>query len=234
MQITRRMLRPLGRSHQPPAGAGAVAANSIAVSFAMSLKASSNSRKAAMWPIAPCHQPLLSDSVEKRRRRPVPRILRHYSSAMIVHRMPSCGSERRSLPLFAYKTALQGIDVRYVEADTEFARFALCNPAEQAALLRAYVEPDLLVLDDLFLARRIADASAELLQTVVCQCCKRRRSVIVTSNRVVQGWGKYLGDATGEHLPYIGRRNGRAGQCRHFDRHIPSAIGQRNSPCPPH
>lgn len=96
----------------------------------------------------------------------------------------------------AYQATLQGHTVRYVEADTEFARFALASTAEQAALLRAYVEPDLLVLDDLFLARRIADASAELLQTVVHQRYKHRRSVIVTSNRVVQDWGKYLGDAT--------------------------------------
>src|SRR3989442_5526991 len=51
----------------------------------------------------------------------------------------------------AYHATLQGHDVRYVEADTEFARFSLSNAAEQAALMRAYVEPDLLVLDDLFL-----------------------------------------------------------------------------------
>jgi len=92
--------------------------------------------------------------------------------------------------------ALQGHDVRYVEADTEFARFALCNPQEQAALMRAYVEPDVLVLDDLFLARRISDASAELLQTIVHQRYKRRGSIVVTSNRIVQDWGKYLRDAT--------------------------------------
>ena len=63
-------------------------------------------------------------------------------------------------------------------------------------MLRAYIEPDLLALDDLFLARRISEASAELLQTVVHQRYKRRASIIVTSNRVVQDWGKYLGDAT--------------------------------------
>ena len=96
----------------------------------------------------------------------------------------------------AYQATLQGHDVRYVEADTEFARFALSTSAEQATLLRAYVEPDLLVLDDLFLARRISDMSAELLQTIVHQRYKRRASIVVTSNRVVQDWGKYLGDAT--------------------------------------
>jgi DNA replication protein DnaC len=62
--------------------------------------------------------------------------------------------------------------------------------------MRSLLEPDLLVLDDLFLARRIADASAELLQSVVHQRYKRRRSIVVTSNRVVQDWGKYLDDNT--------------------------------------
>lgn len=96
----------------------------------------------------------------------------------------------------AYQATLQGFDVRYVEADTEFAGYALGTAAEQATLLRSFVEPDLVVLDDLFLARRISEASAELLQTVVHQRYKQRRSIVVTSNRVVQDWGKYLGDAT--------------------------------------
>ncbi len=48
----------------------------------------------------------------------------------------------------------------------------------------------------MFLARRITDAGAELLQTVVHQRYKLRRSIVVTSNRVVQDWGKYLGDDT--------------------------------------
>jgi len=96
----------------------------------------------------------------------------------------------------AYQATLQGYDVRYVEADTELARYALANPAEQAKILRTYIEPDLLVLDDLFLARRIHESSAELLQAIVHQRYKLRRSLIVTSNRVIQDWAKYLGDAT--------------------------------------
>jgi DNA replication protein DnaC len=47
-----------------------------------------------------------------------------------------------------------------------------------------------------FLAKRIGEASADLLQTIVHQRYKLRRSIIVTSNRVVQDWGKYLGDVT--------------------------------------
>lgn len=116
------------------------------------------------------------------------------ANAMLIGR-PGTGKSHVAKAV-AYQATLQGFDVRYVEADTEFAKFALGSAAEQAALLRAYVEPDLIVLDDLFLARRIGDAAAELLQTVVHQRYKHRRSIVVTSNRVVQDWGKYLGDAT--------------------------------------
>ena len=115
-------------------------------------------------------------------------------NALIIGR-PGTGKSHVAKAV-AYQATLQGFDVRYVEADTEFARYAVCHADEQAALLRAYIEPDLIVLDDLFLARRISDASAEVLQTVVHQRYKHRRSIVVTSNRVVQDWGKYLGDAT--------------------------------------
>lgn len=96
----------------------------------------------------------------------------------------------------AYQATLQGYDARYVEADTEFAHYGLATSSEQAELLQGWIEPDLLVLDDLFLARRIADVSAELLQAIVHHRYKLRRAIVITSNRVVQDWGKYLGDAT--------------------------------------
>jgi DNA replication protein DnaC len=96
----------------------------------------------------------------------------------------------------AYQATLQGYDARYVEADTEFAQYGLATAGEQAELLQGWIEPDLLVLDDLFLARRIADVSAELLQAIVHHRYKLRRAIVITSNRVVQDWGKYLGDAT--------------------------------------
>jgi len=96
----------------------------------------------------------------------------------------------------AYQATLAGFDVCYVEADMEFARYGLTSTQEQAALLAGWVAPDLLVLDDLFLARRMADVSAELLQAIVHQRYKLRRSIVITSNRVVQDWGKYLADTT--------------------------------------
>ena len=96
----------------------------------------------------------------------------------------------------AYQATLQGLDVRYLEADTIFSQYALGSAADQERQLRPLLAADLVVLDDLFPARRISDRAGELLQTLVHQRYKLRRSIIVTSNRVVQDWGKYLGDVT--------------------------------------
>jgi DNA replication protein DnaC len=96
----------------------------------------------------------------------------------------------------AYQATLQGHDVRYLEADSIFARYALDSGADQERQLRPLLNADLVVLDDLFLARRISDSAGELLQTLIHQRYKLRRSIVVTSNRVVQDWGKYLGDST--------------------------------------
>jgi DNA replication protein DnaC len=116
------------------------------------------------------------------------------ANALIIGR-PGTGKSHIAKAV-AYQATLHGYAVRYLEADTELAHYALASAAEQAQLLRSYVDPDLLVLDDLFLARRISEPAAELLQSLVHQRYKLRRSIVVTSNRIVQDWGKYLGDNT--------------------------------------
>ena len=95
-----------------------------------------------------------------------------------------------------FQATVQGHDVAYVEADSEFARYALADADERARLLEGWVAADLLVLDDLFLARRISELATELLQTLVHQRYKLHRSITVNSNRVVQDWGRCLVDAT--------------------------------------
>jgi DNA replication protein DnaC len=116
------------------------------------------------------------------------------ANALIVGR-PGTGKSHTAKAV-AYQASLQGLHVRYIEADTALAQYALASTQEQAELIKAWSEPDLLVLDDLFLARRIPEAAAELLQAVVHRRYKLRRSIVITSNRVVTDWGKYLKDAT--------------------------------------
>ena len=116
------------------------------------------------------------------------------ANALIVGK-PGTGKSHIAKAL-AYQATLAGHDVRYLEADTEFARYALASTAERTELLKDWVAPDLLILDDLFLARRISEHAAEVLQAIVHQRYKLRRAVLITSNRVVQDWGRYLGDAT--------------------------------------
>nr|WP_292453418.1 ATP-binding protein [Mesorhizobium sp.] len=70
------------------------------------------------------------------------------------------------------------------------------SPAQREARVRTIIDCDILVLDDLFLARAIPDDAGAWLQTLIHQRYKLRRSVIVTSNRVVQDWGTYLRDTT--------------------------------------
>jgi DNA replication protein DnaC len=115
-------------------------------------------------------------------------------NALIIGK-PGTGKSRIAKAV-AYQATLQGYDVRVLEADTVFAQYALCDAAEQQRQLRPWIDADLVVLDDLFLARRISDSAAEVLQTLVHQRYKARRSIVVTSNRIVQDWGKYLGDNT--------------------------------------
>ncbi|MEX3937913.1 ATP-binding protein, partial [Paraburkholderia phymatum] len=74
--------------------------------------------------------------------------------------------------------------------------YVLSPPAQRETRLRAILDGDLLVLDDLFLSRTIPDDAGALLQMLIHQRYKLRRSVVVTSNRVVQDWGAYLGDNT--------------------------------------
>ena len=96
----------------------------------------------------------------------------------------------------AYHATLQSYRVQYVETDEFFADYALGTPALRKPMLRPLIDADLLVLDDLFLAKRIPEGAGELLQSLIHQRYKLHRSVIVTSNRVVQDWGAYLGDNT--------------------------------------
>jgi DNA replication protein DnaC len=95
----------------------------------------------------------------------------------------------------AYAATRSGYCVLYTEADELLA--VLASPAAAAdrrKLIKPALDADLLVLDDLFMARKIAVDSADDLQSILHKRYKRNLSTIVTSNRPIADWGKYLGD----------------------------------------
>jgi len=85
--------------------------------------------------------------------------------------------------------------VLYTEADELLEALVQGSTLAKIRLMKPIIDADLLVLDDLFLSRRIAPECADQLQSIVHKRYKLRRSNLITSNRIIDDWGKYLGDA---------------------------------------
>jgi DNA replication protein DnaC len=94
----------------------------------------------------------------------------------------------------AYAAIRQGLRVAYSEADELLDRLAVTAAAQRREAMKPFVEADLLVLDDLFLSRQLPIQSADLLQSLLHQRYKLRRSTLITSNRVLDDWKSFLGD----------------------------------------
>jgi len=95
----------------------------------------------------------------------------------------------------AYSAIRTGLHVHYAEADELLAVLLDAAATDRKKLLKPVLDADLLVLDDLFMARRIAVDAADQLQSVIHKRYKFRRSVLITSNRIVADWSTYLGDS---------------------------------------
>lgn len=95
----------------------------------------------------------------------------------------------------AHAAVLEGYHVLYAEAEELFARLGAATIAgNRRKLLVQIIDSDLLVIDDLFLHRRFSEEAADSLQEILHKRYKLRRSTLITSNRVISDWGKYLGD----------------------------------------
>jgi DNA replication protein DnaC len=95
----------------------------------------------------------------------------------------------------AYSAVRSGLRVLYAEADELLSSIVAASPPEKRRHLKPIIDADLLVMDDLFMARRIAQESTDELQSIVHKRYKLRRSILITSNRIIADWDKYLGDA---------------------------------------
>jgi DNA replication protein DnaC len=61
-------------------------------------------------------------------------------------------------------------------------------------LIRLFSEADLLVIDDLFLRKKQRPDAADDLQEIIMNRYAGKKSVLITSNRIVEDWGTCLGD----------------------------------------
>lgn len=95
----------------------------------------------------------------------------------------------------AYSAVRSGLRVFYTEADELLGTLVQASVPEKRKLTKPALDADLLVLDDLFMARRMAQETADELQSMVHKRYKLRRSSLITSNRVIADWDKYLGDS---------------------------------------
>ena len=95
----------------------------------------------------------------------------------------------------AYAALRSGLRVIYAEADELLASLGQASPADKRKLLKPVIDADLLVLDDLFLARQLPAEAADALQSILHKRYKLRSSSLITSNRIIEDWHKYLGDA---------------------------------------
>ena len=95
----------------------------------------------------------------------------------------------------AYSAVRRGLRVLYSEADELLGALVHEVPLEKRKLIKPVIDADLLVLNDLFMTRQIAHDAADELQSIVHKRYKLRRSTLITSNRIIGDWEKYLGDA---------------------------------------
>ena len=97
----------------------------------------------------------------------------------------------------AYAALRAGLRVHYAEADELLGQFQTVANSSLARhrLLKPVLDADLLVLDDLFLRRKTAGETADDLQLILHKRYKRRASVLITTNRIIDDWHLCLGDA---------------------------------------
>jgi DNA replication protein DnaC len=95
----------------------------------------------------------------------------------------------------AYAALRSELRVLYTEADELLEALVQGSTLAKIRLMKPVIDADLLLLDDLFLSRRIAPECADQLQSIVHKRYRLRRSNLITSNRIIDDWSKYLGDA---------------------------------------
>ena len=59
---------------------------------------------------------------------------------------------------------------------------------------KIFSEADLLVIDDLFLRKKMPEDAADYLLDIIIDRYSKRKSTLITSNRPIEDWGRLLND----------------------------------------
>jgi len=85
--------------------------------------------------------------------------------------------------------------VVYREAHSFFEDlFEATQTGKRKKIDKLFSEADLLIIDDLFLRKRVPQDAADDLLDIILNRYSKRKSTLITSNRPVEDWGKLLRD----------------------------------------
>lgn len=106
------------------------------------------------------------------------------------------GTGKSHVAMAVAHAAIQaGYQVVYREAQCFFDDiFEATQTGKRKKLYKLFCGADLLVIDDLFLKKRMPQTATDDLLDVILERYRHRRSTMITSNRPIEDWGKLLGD----------------------------------------
>lgn len=107
---------------------------------------------------------------------------------------PGTGKSRIAKTV-ANAAIIAGYKVIYREAHSFFEDlFEAAQLKRKKKINKLFSETDLLIIDDLFLRKKMPDEAADDLLEIILNRYSARKSTLLTSNRPIEDWGKLLRD----------------------------------------
>ena len=108
---------------------------------------------------------------------------------------PGTGKSHIAKAIVTMACSTSNYKVLYREAHQLFeSLFEARQLGKRKRVYQQLTTADLLIIDDLFLRKRLQPEASDDLQEVIMDRYSARKSTFITSNRVIEDWGKCLGD----------------------------------------
>ncbi len=110
---------------------------------------------------------------------------------------PGTGKSHIAKAIATKVCSISNYKVLYQEAHKLFENlFEARQLGRRKRFYTQLIHVDLLIIDDLFLRKRIPPEACDDFQEIILDRYSARKSTLITSNRIIEGWGKCLGDNT--------------------------------------